>query len=247
MKNIKQFFISIFYGISKSFKRKPESSMTFWAEREIEIACKNERSRGETDEYDMSDYGVSCYKSALKAYKSLTKDGHSGFSIGITQQILNRLIDGRPLTPIVDTDDVWTDVSLYGGGLQYQCKRMSSLFKNVREDGSYKYMDVNSSYCVDIHSGATYSNGFIRELVDKMFPITLPYMPGKPTAVYCEDILSDPKNGDFDSIGVFYLVKADSEKIELNRFFKEDGNSWAEIDAFEYAERKASSQKLHAL
>lgn len=35
------------------------------------------------------------------------EDGHSGMSIGITKNILNRLIAGKPLTPIVDTEDIW--------------------------------------------------------------------------------------------------------------------------------------------
>ena len=39
------------------------------------------------------------------------RDGHSGFSIQITKSILNRLIDGKCLTPIEDTPDIWEDVS----------------------------------------------------------------------------------------------------------------------------------------
>lgn len=43
----------------------------------------------------------------MRAFESLLGDGHSGMSIGITKNILNRLIDGKPLTPIEDTEDVW--------------------------------------------------------------------------------------------------------------------------------------------
>ena len=75
-----------------------------WAEKEIEIACKKENPNREEGEWD---YGCACYESALKAFKSLLEDEHSGFSISITKNILNRLIDGKPLTPIEDTDDVW--------------------------------------------------------------------------------------------------------------------------------------------
>ena len=161
---------------------------------------------------------------------SLTEDGHSGFSIGLTKHILVRLIEGKPLSPIEDTDDEWCDVSHYEKealvGVKYQSKRMGSLFKDVREDGSYRYYDVDSSYCVDINTKNTYSNGFIRkEIVDKMFPITLPYMPGEPMKVYCEDFLTDPKNGDFDTMGIFYILKSGdggkTEQIDINRFFKE--------------------------
>ena len=46
-----------------------------WAKREVEIACKRESIK-EADDYG---YAVACYKSALKALRSLCKDGHSGF------------------------------------------------------------------------------------------------------------------------------------------------------------------------
>ena len=114
-----------------------------WAEKEIEIACKRERSFWcKNDDWD---YGCACYESALKAYKSLMEDGHSGFSIGMTKHILNSLIDGKPLTPIEDTPDVWSDISdisgLNGEVVNYQCKRMSSLFKYVYADGTVEYKD----------------------------------------------------------------------------------------------------------
>lgn len=76
--------------------------MSEWAKREVEIACKKENSDRKEGEFD---YGCACYESALKAFNSLLEDGHSGYSIGFTKNILNRLIDGQPLTPIEDTDD----------------------------------------------------------------------------------------------------------------------------------------------
>ena len=85
--------------------------MKTWAEKEVEIACARERSNS-TEEGEWN-YGCACYESALKAYKCLMEDGHSGFSISITKHILTRLIEGKPLTPIEDTDDIWNDVSGY--------------------------------------------------------------------------------------------------------------------------------------
>lgn len=96
----------------------------------------------------------------------------------MTQAILVRLLDGQPLTPIEDTDDVWNKCSRPKDGPEvYQCKRMSSLFKDIYADGTVKYNDVNSSYCVSIHdSNNTYSYGLVRRIIDEMFPITMPYM-----------------------------------------------------------------------
>ena len=217
-------------------------SMQTWAEKEIEIACKREReaSGGEND--GDWDYGCACYESALKAYKSLMGDGHSGFSIGMTKHILNRLIDGKPLTPIEDTPDIWI-LSHFGDGndkyTSYQCTRMSSLFKYVYADGIVRYKDVDSCYGVDINNPSyTFSTGLVTKIIDEMFPITMPYSPGKAIAVYCEDFLTDKKNGDFDTRGIFYAVKPDGEKIEINRFFKEAKDGWDEINEIEYNERK---------
>jgi hypothetical protein len=79
-----------------------------WAEKEIELACEKERRVAEQHgDPDGAGYGIGCYESALKAFKSLCGDGHSGFSIGLTMNILNRLVDTKPLTPIFDTEDVW--------------------------------------------------------------------------------------------------------------------------------------------
>ena len=78
-------------------------SMLEWAEKEIEIACNKENPDRKEGEFD---YGCACYEGALKAFETLCNQGHSGFSIKITQGILNRLIDGKPLTPIEDTPNI---------------------------------------------------------------------------------------------------------------------------------------------
>lgn len=218
-------------------------SMQTWAEKEIDIACKRERAGNETSDSDW-DYDCACYESALKAFKSLMGDGHSGFSIGLTKHILNRLIDGKPLTPIEDTPDIWNDISHFDDGdnkcTMYQCTRMSSLFKYVYADGTVKYKDIYSCYGVDINNpNRTFNTGLVTKIIDEMFPITMPYCPGKAIAVYCEDFLTDKKNGDFDTRGIFYAVKPDGEKIEINRFFKESEDDWDEINEVEYNERKS--------
>ena len=217
-------------------------SMQTWAEKEIEIACKLEREASGVKNDDW-DYGCACYESALKAYKSLIEDGHSGFSIVMIKHILNRLIDGKPLTPIEDTPDIWNDISdiigLNGEVVNYQCKRMSSLFKYVYADGTVKYKDIDRCYCVDINiTEVTYYSSLVQRIIDEMFPITMPYFPGKPIKVYCEDLLTDRKNGDFDTVGIFYAIKPDGEKVEINRFFKESEDGWKEIDVTEYIKRK---------
>ena len=219
------------------------SNMLDWAKREVEIACEKENPNRKKGEFD---YGCACYVSALKAFESLTEDGHSGYSIGITKNILNRLIDGMPLTPIEDTDDIWNMNENNNGERVYQCSRMSALFKTVHSDGSVDYSSNDHCYCIDINNPKiTYYSGLVKRIIHKMFPIAMPYMPGKPIKVYCEDFLTDKKNGDFDTVGVFYALKTENgeqKKIEINRFFREpegdEEGSWTEISKEEYYERK---------
>ena len=228
------------------------SNKSDWAEREVAIACGKENPNKKDREFD---YDCACYKSALKAFKTLCDDGHSGLSMKFTQLILNRLINGQPLTPIGDTDDVWHDVSEVSPNKNvyklYQCKRMSSLFKYVYDDGTVEYSENDRVYCVNINSpNITYSSGLVRIIIDAMFPITMPYMPGNPIKVYCEDFLTDKKNGDFDTVGVFYALKTENgeqKKIEINRFFREPKDNeeldWVEISKEEYMHRKLESER----
>lgn len=216
--------------------------MLNWAENEIDIACKRERAG--SDNKDGWDYGVACYESALKAFKSLMEDEHSGFSIGITKNILVRLIEGKPLTPIEDVPIVWTEVPYLGrqkGERVYQCKRMSSLFKYVCPDGIVEYSDNGRVICANVNNpDVSFTTKVARDIIDKMFPITMPYAPKtKPYKVIMEDFLTDPANGDYDTQGVLYTIDPDGNRIEINRYFAEINRKFVEITPEMYFERKA--------
>ena len=147
----------------KLFKKKEKSNMEIWAENEIKIACERENPNRNKGEWD---YGCACYEGAFEAFKTLLGQGHSGYSIRITKHILNRLIDCKPLTPIEDIPESWNECGLNKDGTQtYQCKRMSSLFKDVYSDGRVEYTDVDRVVCQDTHDGFEYRNGHLRELV----------------------------------------------------------------------------------
>ena len=224
---------------------REKSSIERWAENEVAIACCREKPDRKDGEWD---YGCACYESALKAFGSLCEDGHSGFSIGLTKAILNRLINNKPLLPIEDTDDVWSDISdmsgLKGEECNYQCKRMSSLFKYVYADGTVKYRDVDRYHGVNINCpDAPYHSGLIDTVMDELYPITMPYMPAdRAYKVYTEEFLVDPKNGDFDTVGILYVITPSLERVEINRYFKEAPNGFAEIDEAEYVKRKMKVQ-----
>lgn len=211
--------------------------MKKWAEREVEIACKKENPERKEGEFD---YGCACYESALIAFNSLLEDGHSGMSMSLTKNILNRLIEGRPLTSIEDTEDIWNYISEEEDGINlYQCKRMYSLFKRVKPDGTIEYNDIDRVTCVDINSKASYRSGLVDRVVNGLYPITMPYYPSMSIKVYCEDFLVDEKNGDFDTVGISKMILPSGETEEINKFYKEDGNDFKEISYEEYCERKS--------
>lgn len=228
------------------FKPEP-GTQSDWAEREVElaIAAEKEMAKG-TDDWA---YGAACYRSALRTYQCLTSEGHTGYSIQITKGILNRLIDGKCLTPIEDTPDIWADISEVfsknGQGKLYQCKRMGSLFKEVAEDGTVTFNDTNRVYCMYLDSpDVTFTNGFTTRLVNKIFPITMPYFPASNKfKVVADEFLVDPKNGDYDTVGYLYIMTPDGKKVELNRYFKEVDGKMAPIEKAEFDERKTKRVK----
>ena len=222
-------------------------SMSEWAERECRIACGKENPDFDFDSDDF-DYGCSCYKSALKAYKSLMDDGHSGSSFGFTKNILIRLMEGQPLTPITDGDffneelnDMVAEESpqyLKDRGLKssLQCPRMSSLFREETLDGKVTYHDIDRCIMVDVEQPSdTFGSGSDR-ILDKMFPITMPYMPSKNKyKIYTQTFLTDRKNGDFDTHALLYVITPDGDRIDLNIYETEDGNGgWKRITKEEY-------------
>lgn len=212
--------------------------MEQWAKREIELACKRELGGKDPTEWD---YGVACYESAFKAFKSLIADEHSGFSIHITMSILSRLVEGKPLTPIEDTPDIWHEVGFTNTGLakNLQCDRMGSFWKDIYPDGTVKYVDNDRviACCVD-HPTVSWHSGLIVHLIHEMFPITMPYYPeNNPYKVYIYQGLTDPKNGDWDTTAIFYVIKPDGERVEINRYFDETSET-KEITKEEYLERE---------
>lgn len=217
-------------------------SMIDWAENEIRIALAREN---ENDGF--YEYIKACYESALKAYKSLCGDGHSGMSISVTRNILNRLIKQQPLTPIEDAEDVWTEIS---GMLKddrikvYQCKRMSCFWKDVYPDGTVRYHDNERACGVYMNDPEiTYHSGLTTRIVDEMYPITMPYCPpNQPYMVYTEEFLFDARNGDFDTVHIHYIRTPEGDKVDVNRIFTtpEDGRGWKEITLEELDRLKAA-------
>lgn len=219
-----------------------KSSMLMWAEKEIEIAKK---AAGE-EEDEIDKYANRCYDCALELITLFSSQEHSGFSAGITRRIFDRLVEGKPLTPIEDTDDIWIKADLgYDGGVMYQCTRMYSLFKCVENDGSVRYTD-NDYYTVkDINDDEhnTFHWGLAGKLVYEKFPITFPYNPPmKPYVITCNQFSSEGKEDKVDTVEFLDIYTPDGQQVSLHKYFKSEGGKWVSIPASEYTFRQIHAE-----
>lgn len=219
------------------------SNMYSWAEQECRLACKRENPNFDFDG-DGFDYGCSCYKSALKAYKSLVEDEHSGMSFSFTRNILERLMRHEPLTPITDDDFkggncLYSDEDLASMGLksETQCPRMSSLFRKETVAGEVTYNDIDRAYCVNVESPSDIFSSGIKNIVDEMFPIQMPYFPEKEKyKVYVQSFLSDRRNGDFDTRAILYIITPEGKRFDVNKYQTEKDGKMVDITKDEYNE-----------
>ena len=133
-------------------------------------------------------YGQMCADSAFKAFKSMAEDNHSGFSWDVTACLLTRLLADLPLTPITDDDFLDQDglvqedpryLKEQGLKSSLGCKRLCSVFREETLDGKVTYNDVDRVVCYDEEDPKKipFSSFVGSRLVDKMFPITMPYYP----------------------------------------------------------------------
>lgn len=91
-----------------------------------------------------SDYEGMLAEAVLEIVKIFAKQGHSGFSAGMTIEVLEKLLRYENLTPITDDPEEWMDVAEMcadrGSGV-WQCKRNPSLFST---DGGKTYYNVDN-------------------------------------------------------------------------------------------------------
>ena len=145
------------------------SNMTTHAERELDII-------GMKDEEGMN--GM-MRKHILHMIEEFAAEGHSGFSASYAIQCLEKLLRFEPLSPLMGTDDEWTDVAEYNGSPMWQNKRCSRVFKD--ETGAY---DIDGkvfwSWYTD-ENGEKFKSHYTSR--DSRVYVTFPYVP---TTVYEE-------------------------------------------------------------
>ena len=211
-------------------------TITDWAENEINIAMNSHKDK------EMDGYMKDCYKSALKAYRSLEEDGHSGASIQCTRYILDRLIQRLPLTPITEDDFkdedgnlIKDEDALVNGTIQ--CPRYTSLFRYEEADGMVRYRDLNQ-YAFKISGcGGEWSGRC--NFYERENPITLPYFPANGHAtIYVEEYSKDmKKTSDWHDVRHIFKVKeVDGSIRDVDVWEVEENNSYKEIGKQELGE-----------
>jgi hypothetical protein len=111
-------------------------------------------------------------KHILHMVKEFSEEGHSGFSGQYALNILTKLLDFKPLTPLTGEDDEWTLASIG----YWQNKRCSSVFKDL--DGSCYDIDGKVFWewqrNEDGQAVKSYYRGY-----GCSTPVTFPYTPPK--------------------------------------------------------------------
>lgn len=134
-------------------------------------------------------------KHILHMMQEFANEGHSGFSANYAINILTRLLDFKPLSPLTGEDDEWVKHD-YGVEPSYQNKRRSSVFK----DANGEVYDIDGKvfweWMPDLDEngptgGAHRSYYSCRE---SRVPVTFPYSPpDKPIYEYRQS-QAEPKS-----------------------------------------------------
>ena len=142
----------------------------------------------------------------LEVVKTFSNQGHSGFSASYALNILERLLDYKPIKPLTGEDSEWDAPFDKDGNMQN--KRCSSVFKNVKTGDSYDVDALGVSY--GNKDSCWYSIG-LRFYVDfPYYPRSKPYIIDLPKSYknksnndiinYIRSHQSDDKNSTFNLI-----------------------------------------------
>ncbi len=112
-----------------------------------------------------SDYEGMLGTAVVDLVKLFAKQGHSGFSAGMTVSLFEKVARFEPLCPLTGEGDEWNEVS----SGTYQNRRCSHVFK---EDN--KAYDINGKVFRE-PDGVTYTSK------DSRVPVTFPYTPKTET------------------------------------------------------------------
>ena len=234
---------------------KDVGSTTERVREEVEYAIDCERNSAiEENDYNFLDYAVECYRSALRVYETMAAEGHSGMSWSLTRQILNRLMEGKPLKGLnsyPDRPEEWGERSnwIVDDSAVLNNIRYPALSYRVNASGKAIYHDIDRwVFETPDHYRLSWHNGFLSNYLDEKFPIQFPYNP-VTIHVRIEEILTDPAHGDFNARRIIDFVDPETGKtVKVDACFEEVDGEWQEIGKKKwYALRKKHGERLAAI
>jgi hypothetical protein len=122
---------------------------------------------------DGSDVQNAMDKHILKIVEVFEEEGHTGFTAGYAINLLKKLLEFKPVTPLTGRDEEWNEV---GTGV-WQNRRCSNIFKENDGLGAY---EVDGIIFSD-NGGETW---FTKGGKASRRYISFPYTPIPPTKVY---------------------------------------------------------------
>lgn len=192
------------------------SDKQYW-EYEIELALNRKTKKG-----DWADnYCDEVLKDAGEVMKLIDSQGHSGMYYSLLVNYLERLLNEIPLSPLTDNNSEWSKWEYTNGKKDNrQNLRRPSVFQYA--DGSIKDNDrVITYFAEDTIPCRTGSDG---RIIDKLFPISLPYMPErKPYKLYAHrELIEDINGNSYKGVEVYdYIITPSGEKVEVPEDLKE--------------------------
>ncbi|MEN2464937.1 hypothetical protein [Ornithinibacillus sp. JPR2-1] len=136
------------------------SNLVNWAEKELNRLVEN----GDEMQLEIN-------KDILEIVKVFSEQGHSGFSASYALNLIKRLLDWKPITPLTGEDDEWGES--YGSDNTQQNKRCYAVFRENFDNSTahYLYGKVFSDDGGETWYSSRESN----------VPVTFPYVvPDKP-------------------------------------------------------------------
>jgi len=178
-----------------------EGALVAHAKRELMLAGMIEENPSETDDKISAQYNNMVSKSVIELIDKFSKQGHSGFSAGMTTQLFDLLAQYKTITPITNNPFEWQDTAeVISGesGVMWQNLRDPSYFS---DDGGQTWWNVNDDKK--------------EEILERVISILTPYMS-------LNEIVDE--HGEKTAAGVF-VISTKTKQILLGKRSAEDAEA----------------------
>lgn len=186
-----------------------ESSLVKFAKRELNLLLSQVPNNEMQQEIN---------KDILEIIKIFAQQGHSGFSASYAINLLVRLLDYKPLSPLTGSDDEWIKLNGYSDENieTYQNKRCGAVFKKVNKQTKEIKYRYNDKYIISDNGGITWFMGlYVLEKLGLTDEITMPFtVPSKPKHIYIKYLEDVPLGETSDN---FIDITNDEEEIKKLR------------------------------